>query len=172
MKIMVFTEGTIFTHSSWLGLPRAEVVRRVKEGERPDYAGTIPIGDAAKKIQAWRDAGAEILYLTSRRSPAEVEQAREILHRYGFPMGQLFFRLEGEEYKDAAARALPDILIEDDCESIGGEIEMTYPHIRPEIRTEITSIVVKEFGGIDHLPENLSEFTSYRHEQSFLPKSP
>jgi hypothetical protein len=162
MKIMVFTEGTIFTHSSWLGLPRAEVIRRAREGERPDYAGTLPIGDAAKKIQAWRDAGAEILYLTSRRSSAEVEQAREILRRYGFPAGQLFFRLEGEEYKDAAARALPDILIEDDCESIGGEVEMTYPHIRPEIRANIISIVVREFGGIDHLPVVLPDLVSYR----------
>ena len=161
MKIMVFTEGTIFGHSNWLDLAREEIVRRVKEGERPDHAGTIPIGDAVRKIQAWNDAGAEILYLTSRRSLDEVEQVREILQRYRFPAGRLFFRLEGEEYKDAAARAMPDILIEDDCESIGGEIEMTYPHIRSEIKTRIVSIVVKEFGGIDHLPESLSELMSY-----------
>ena len=157
MKIMVFTEGTIFTHSDWIGLAREEIVRRVKEGERPDYAGTIPIGEAARKIQAWSQAGAEILYLTSRRSLDEVEQVREVLQRYSFPAGQLFFRQEGEEYKDAAERAIPDILIEDDCESIGGEIEMTYPHIRSEIKARIISIVVKEFSGIDHLPESPSD---------------
>jgi len=160
MKIMVFTEGTIFSHSNWLGLPREEIVQRVKDGERPDYAGTIPIGNAAQKIQAWRNVGAEILYLTSRCSPDEVEQARQILQRCGFPEGQLLFRLEEEEYKDVAERAQPDILIEDDCESIGGEIEMTYPHIRPEIKAGIISIVVKEFGGIDHLPDTLTELFS------------
>ncbi|RPJ27896.1 MAG: hypothetical protein EHM33_06370 [Chloroflexi bacterium] len=160
MKIMVFTEGTIFSHSNWLGLPREEIVQRVKDGERPDYAGTIPIGNAAQKIQAWRNVGAEILYLTSRCSPDEVEQAWQILQRCGFPEGQLLFRLEEEEYKDVAERAQPDILIEDDCESIGGEIEMTYPHIRPEIKAGIISIVVKEFGGIDHLPDTLTELFS------------
>lgn len=166
MKIMVFTEGTIFSHSIWRGLAREEIVQRVREGERHDYVGITPIGDAPRKIQTWSDAGAEIVYLTSRRSSQEIEQVGDGLRRYGFPAGQLFFRLEGEEYKDAAARAMPDILIEDDCESIGGEVEMTYPHIRPEIRTKIISIVVREFGGIDHLPESLSELTSYQHRQS------
>jgi len=165
MKIMVFTEGTIFTHSNWRGLAREEIVRRVKEGERPDYVGTIPIGDAAKKIQAWSRAGAEIIYLTSRRALDEVKQVRKVLLHYDFPVGRLLFREKDEEYKDVAERALPDILIEDDCESIGGEIEMTYPHIQPEIKAGIISIVVKEFGGIDHLPESLSELTSYQHKQ-------
>ena len=157
MKIMVFTEGTIFSHSDWIGLAREEVVQRAKEGEEPDYAAMIPIGNAAQRIRAWSDAGAEIQYLTSRRSLDEVEKVREVLRLYDFPQGQLFFRLEGEEYKDTAERAFPDVLIEDDCESIGGEVEMTYPHIRPEIKTRIVSIVVREFGGIDHLPEELSD---------------
>lgn len=49
------------------------------------------------------------------------------------------------------------VLIEDDCESIGGGPEMTYPHIRPEIKSQIKSIPVKEFGGIDHLPDELEK---------------
>jgi len=51
---------------------------------------------------------------------------------------------------------MPDILIEDDCESIGGESEMTYPHIREDLKQKIKSIVVKEFQGIDHLPDSLT----------------
>ena len=51
----------------------------------------------------------------------------------------------GEEYKDVAERVMPDVLIEDDCESIGGEIEMSYPHIKDELRARIRSVVVKEF---------------------------
>ena len=160
MKIMVFTDGTIFTHCDWIGLARQEIIQRIQNGERPKYAGTVPIGNAAAKIRAWSDAGAEIVYLTSRRSTEEVEQTRQILQHYGFPSGELFFRREGENYGDAAERAMPDILIEDDCESIGGEIEMTYPHIRPERKAQIASIVVKEFGGIDYLPDDPRELAS------------
>ena len=53
-------------------------------------------------------------------------------------------------------RTLTDILIEDDCESIGGEPEMTYSHIREDLKPKIKSIIVKEFQGIDHLPDSLT----------------
>ena len=52
---------------------------------------------------------------------------------------------------------MPDILIEDDCESIGGKVEMTYTHIKPEVKRSIKSIPVKEFGGIDHLSDDLKQ---------------
>ena len=157
----MFTEGTLFTHQSWLGLARAETVRRVREGERPGYAGTVPIGAAAQKLQVWKQAGAEIAYLTSRRAPAEIEMVKFILGQYGFPAGEVLYRLEGEEYADAAERARPDMIVEDDCESIGGEIEMTYPHMRARIKEKIKSIVVQEFGGVDHLPDSLSDLENY-----------
>jgi len=157
MKILVFTEGTIFTHASWIGLSREEIVKRVKTGDVPGYAGTMPIGNAVEKLRAWQRQGALISYLTSRRDPEEVEQVRRVLQQYDLPQGELLFRRPGEEYGDAAERGMPDILIEDDCESIGGEVEMTYPHIRPELKAGIRSIVVKEFGGIDHLPDDISE---------------
>ena len=51
-------------------------------------------------------------------------------------------------------RVMPDILIEDDCESIGGTFEMIYPNIRSELRFKIKSIVVKEFEGIDRLSDD------------------
>ena len=65
------------------------------------------------------------------------------------------FRRDGESYKDIAERIIPDILIEDDCESIGGEKEMTITFVIPEIRQRIKSIVVKEFQGIDYLPDDV-----------------
>jgi hypothetical protein len=74
---------------------------------------------------------------------------------------QVFFPYSDEQYHDVAERVLPDVLIEDDCESIGGEKEMTYPHIKPELKAKIKSIVVKEFGGIDHLPDDTSALMSY-----------
>jgi len=161
MKILVFTEGTLFTHQSWLGLTRAETVRRVRAGESPGYAGTVPIGGAALKLKAWEHAGAEIVYLTSRREPAEIEMAGKVLKLFDFPVGEVFYRRAGEQYADAAERAMPDILVEDDCESIGGEVEMTYPHIRTGIREKIKSIVVREFGGVEHLPDSLADLANY-----------
>ena len=56
---------------------------------------------------------------------------------------------------------MPDLLIEDDCRSIGGEAEMTYPHIDPGKKIFIQSIVVREFSGIDHLPDNLDELITF-----------
>jgi len=160
MKILVFTEGTIFSHRDWLAFSREEIVRRVKEGERPDYSGTVPIGEAARKLQAWKWAGAEIVYLTSRREPAQVAEVRKILQQYGFPMGRVFFRQAGEEYKDVAERVMPDVIVEDDCESIGGEVEMTYPRIKPDAKARIKSFVVREFDGIDHLPDDIASFST------------
>jgi hypothetical protein len=62
-------------------------------------------------------------------------------------------REPGEGYGQVAAREMPDVLIEDDCESVGAS-QITYPQIRPDLRARIKSIVVPEFGGIDHLPDD------------------
>ena len=58
---------------------------------------------------------------------------------------------------DVVERILPNILVED----IGGEKEMVYPHSKPEVRTRIKSIVIKEFGGIDHLPDKMFNLLKY-----------
>ena len=146
MRVMVFTEGTL--------------IRAGQEGPR-DFSVSIPVGGAVEKLRVWQRQGAEISYLTSRTRPNEVETIRQVLQRYGFPQGELFFRQGDEAYRDVAERVTPSILIEDDCESIGGEIEMTWPHIRPELQARIKSIVVIEHGGIDHLPDDLAELTGY-----------
>jgi hypothetical protein len=90
------------------------------------------------------------------RKPEHVAKDAAVLERFGFPAGEIFFRQPGETYADVARRAAPDVLIEDDCESIGGEREMTYPHLRPEEQARIVGIVVREFEGIDHLPAMLT----------------
>ena len=86
---------------------------------------------------------------------------KAVLRNHDFPEGQVFFRHSGESYSDVAESVLPDILIEDDCESIGGQEEMTYPHIKPELKARIKSIVVREFGGIDHLPDDIFALVNY-----------
>jgi len=156
MKILVFTEGTIIMHQNAKGCSRKEIIKQVKNKEKSiyDYNSYISVGNAVKKLQSWAEKGAEILYLTSRTRKKEIDEIKKVLKENGFPKGELFFRKKNEEYKDVAERVMPDILIEDDCESIGGVSEMTITHLKPKIKEQIKSIPIKEFGGIDHLSED------------------
>jgi hypothetical protein len=158
MKILVFTEGTILMHKNAEGLKRKKIIKQVKEKEISvkDYANYIPIKGSIEKLSLWKNQGAEIIYLTSRKSKKEINQIRDILKKYNFPKGTLFFRKEGEEYKDVAERVSPDVLIEDDCESIGG-IKMTITYIKSQIKKKIKSVSVKEFAGINNLPNNFKD---------------
>ncbi len=163
MKIMVFLHGTTIMHRSAIGKTREERVKQVLDGNESlyDFASYVPVGNAAQKLQAWCRSGAEIVYLSSHRNAGDVEMDELVLQKHGFPQGQVFFRREGESYGDVVERALPDILVEDDCESIGGEAEMTTPQIKPGLRDKIKSIVVREFGGIDHLPDDPAALINY-----------
>lgn len=159
MKILVFLHGTTIMHKNAAGHTREEIVKQAIGGDTSvkDYASYIPVGNAPQKLQKWKKQGAEIFYLSSHKKAEDVEKDKTVLKKYKFPEGKIFFRENGEEYNEVAERIMPDIIIEDDCESIGGEKEMTYPHIKPELKARIKSIVVKEFGGIDHLPDKVSE---------------
>ena len=158
--ILVFTEGTVLMHSSLKGLTRKQRVEKSKKRKRPlpnDYfKHEIPNGNAVKKLKSWKNKGAEIYYLTSTTSEKEIDYIKSVLKRYNFPdNNNLLFRRKKEEYKDVAERLMPDILIEDDCESIGGKQEMTYINIKPELKKKIKLIKVKEFAGIDYLSDRL-----------------
>ena len=50
---------------------------------------------------------------------------------------------------------MPDVIIEYDCESIGAKSQMTFTHLKPEMEKRIKLIAVKEFGGIDQLPDGI-----------------
>ncbi len=158
MKILVFLHGTTIMHKNARGKPREERVQQViaEDESVHDFASYIPVDEAHHKLQRWRAQGAEILYLSSHRNDADVERDRSVLQHYGFPDGPVFHRQMSESYADVTSRVLPDVLIEDDCESIGGEPHMTYPHLPPDLRARIKSIVVKEFGGIDQLSDDIS----------------
>lgn len=146
-------------HKNAKGYAREEIVRQVTDGKDSSlnqWKTYIPIGNAARKLRTWNNQSVEIMYLTSRTKPTEAEDIRGVLEKHNFPDGPLFFRREGEEYKDIVERVMPDVIIEDDCESIGGKDEMTYTQINRELKHRIKLIAVKEFGGIDHLPDNIS----------------
>ncbi len=163
MKILVFLHGTTIMHKNGRGLNREDIVKQVIENDESvlDYVSYVPIDNAVEKLKNWEKRGAKIIYLSSHESFDEVKKDKFVLKKYGFPKGEVFFRQKGEKYKDVAERIRPDIIIEDDCESIGGEIEMTYPHINPELKAKIKSIVVKEFEGIDHLPDSLEKLQRF-----------
>jgi len=145
-------------HRNAVDRTREERVKQVLDGDDSlcDLASYVPVGNVLRKLQAWKQQGAEIVYLSSHKKVEDVEKDKVVLRNHGFPDGQVLFRHSDERYNDVAERVLPDVLIEDDCESIGGQREMTYPHIKPELKAKISPITVKEFGGIDHLPDDIS----------------
>lgn len=147
-----------------LGQSREQIVAQSIEGKDSslhDWKSYILIGNAVEKLNTWKSQGVEILYLTSRRLSSDVEAIRGVLKKFGFPEGQLLYRQGHEEYKNVAKKAMPHI-VEDDCESIGGEKEMTFSHIKPELKKNIKLIAVKEFGGIDHLPGRVNDLIGCR----------
>jgi hypothetical protein len=163
MRIMIFLQGTAIMHRGALPFSREERVRQAVEGKDEsihDFASYVPVGDVVRKLQGWRAQGAEIVYLSSHRKAEDVEKDKFVLRKHGFPGDQIFYRQSGETYADIAERVMPGVLIEDDCESIGGEVEMTYPHIRQDFKPRIKSIVIREFGGIDYLPDDVHALTN------------
>jgi len=160
MKLLVFLHGTTIMHRNARGHTREEIIKQVMEGDQSihDYASYIPIGNAIKKLRKWKGQGARICYLSSHRNSKDVERDKSVLKKHILADGEIFYRRNREEYKDVVERIrpLPDVIVEEDCESIGREIEMVYPNLKPELKGKIKSVVVKEFEGIDCLPDEIS----------------
>lgn len=146
-------------HSGGLGKTPKERSEQVMKNESSvhRYEDYVPVDKANDKLRKWASQGAEIVYLSSHRNARDIKKDIAVLTKYKFPKGPVLYRHFLESYARLAERTEPDILIEDDCKSIGGEIEMTYPHIKPAIKKLIRSIVVKEFSGMDNLPDSLIE---------------
>ena len=155
MRLLVFLHGTVLMHPGAIGVTRGERVAQVRAGHPTvgDYAAYVPVAGAVAKLQRWQDAGARIDYLSSHRAPDDVALDASVLRAHGFPAGRVLARGPGESYGDVAGREAPDVLVEDDCESIGAG-QITYPQIPPDLRTRVKSIVISEFGGLDHLPDD------------------
>ena len=150
-------------HATGAEKSRAERVQQVRAGDLSvlDFASYVAVGGAGRKLTTWNRQGAEISYLSSHREEADVALDRVVLQRAGFPQGQVWYRRSGQGYCDVVRELLPDVLIEDDCESIGGADEMTYPSLDALAKGQVHSIVVPEFGGIDHLPDGVDDLASW-----------
>ena len=110
-------------HKSAENVPIEERIEQSKKRDASvlDYSSYIPVGNAVKKLKTWISQGAEIMYLSSHEDIESVEKDVQVLKKYNFPEAEVFFRQNMERYEDIAERLLPDVLIEDNCESIGGE---------------------------------------------------
>lgn len=145
VKIMVFTEGTVIGPPNLLKLY--------------NHASYVPIKKAVEKLTMWGQQGADIQYLTSRKKVKQIDDIQIILTKNSFPGSKLYFRGRSQSYKNIIETVVPDIIIEDNCRSIGGRWQMAITYVAPEKKERIKSIVVKEFKGIDHLPDSLSELS-------------
>jgi hypothetical protein len=106
-----------------------------------------------ERLQVWSREGAQLVYISAHRDAANAAIDDAVLRRHDFPDVRVEARQGEETYADVVAREAPDVLVEDDCESVGEE-EMTYPQLSPDVAERVTSIVVREFEGLEQLPDD------------------
>ncbi len=133
-RIMIFIEGTTF-------YTKFPMFLFSKYGYKP-------IGRAIEIVNGWQKQGYEI-YLCSYVRKRRYKYIKRIIDFYGMKYTEILCREKGEQYSEIVERIKPDILIEDDCKSIGGQKERCITNVREEFKERIHSIIVPEFKGID-----------------------
>lgn len=133
---MIFIEGTTFYTKPILFL-------FTKYGYKP-------IGDAVKMVNTWYDSGYEI-YLCSYVRKRRYDFIKSIIDFYGMKYTEILCRKKRETYSEIVETLRPDILIEDDCRSIGGQKEWCITNVNVDVKSHIHSIIVPEFKGIDSI---------------------
>lgn len=139
---MIFIEGTTFYTKPLLFLFSKN--------------GYVPIGNAVKIINDLYSSGNEI-YLCSYVRKNRYNFIKSVVDYYGINYTEILCRDKKEQYSDLVEKIIPDILIEDDCKSIGGEKQWCITHVRDDIKRNIKSIIVEEFKGIDNIEINTNE---------------
>lgn len=130
------------------------------------FKNYIPIEGANIILKKWAEAGHEIIYISSHRNRNDVKADAYVLKKFGFPKGKILYRHKNISYKSVIKKEKPEIIIEDNCESIEKWItkkvgflprflirrlcrrEMVCYHIPKAMKKEIKSIIVEEFKGI------------------------
>ncbi len=136
---MIFIEGTTFYTKPILFLFSKK--------------GYVPIGNAVNIINYLFNGGNEI-YLCSYVRKNRYHFIKSVMDYYVIKYTEILCRERKEQYSDLVEQICPNILIEDDCKSIGGEKKWCITHVKEEIKTQIKSVVVEEFGGIDNIAIN------------------
>lgn len=135
-KIMIFVEGTILK-------PKYNNIL-----SRISMTTYIPINNAIETLKKWQEEGYEVIYLTSLKGRRAMKMAQH-LDELGFTGSMVGYRQKNQDYATLIKEELPDILIEDNCLSVGGGQNMCYNLLSDELKKEIKHIVVEEFKGID-----------------------
>ena len=160
----MFLHGTSIMHGSAVREHRTARVREVmsKDPALLDYASYVPTEGAVAKVTAWQRRGAEICYLSAHRTASAAAIDKSVLAAHGFPAGTLYYRAHGENYADVVRRWSADILIEDDCQSIGGRAHTTASQLARSSGRAVPCVVIPEFGGLKHLPDAPAELPRWQ----------
>jgi hypothetical protein len=73
-------------------------------------------------------------------------------------------RQDCEDYASLVERLQLDVLVEDDCESIGGAAETCAAQLSSQGKRSPPCVVVPEFSGLAGLPDNPAELLAARQE--------
>lgn len=159
MKLAVFLHGTALMHAAAAGVERDERVRQVRRRDPTvrHFASYVPTPGTAAKLSAWQRHGATIVYLSSHRDSDCILADESVILRYGFPAGPVHGRREGEDYGALLERLGVDVLVEDDCESIGGAAQTCAAQLSPTARQSVRCVVLPEFLGLAGLPGDPAE---------------
>jgi hypothetical protein len=117
-----------------------------------DFASNVPTDGAVEKLNVWASRGAEVAYLSSHRKRDDVGLDERVLALHGFPIGPVHWRANADSCGDLVDRIGPDVVVEHDCESIGGVCKTVASQLGQERTTSCW--VVPEFGGLSHLPHD------------------
>jgi hypothetical protein len=156
MKVGVFLHGTAIMHAAAAGVGRDERVRQVRRGDPTvrDFASYVPTPGTAEKLAAWERHGATLVYLSSHRRPDGIRADESVIRRHGFPAGPVHGRQEGEDYGPLVERLGLDVLVEDNCESIGGTARTCASQLSSAGRQSVLCVIMPEFSGLAGLPDN------------------
>ncbi len=159
MKVGVFLHGTAIMHAAAAGVERNERVQQVRRRDPSvrDFASYVPTPGTAEKLAAWERHGAILIYLSSHRRQDDIRADESVIRRHGFPAVPVHGRQEGEDYGPLVDRLGLDVLVEDDCESIGGAAQTCAAQMSPAGRQSVRCVVLPEFSGLADLPSNPAE---------------
>lgn len=159
MKVGVFLHGTAIMHAAAAGVGRDERVQQVRRRDPSvrDFRSYIPAPGATEKLMAWARHGATLIYLSSHRRREDICTDETVIRRHRFPEGPVHGRAGAEDYGALVARLGLDVLVEDDCESIGGAAQTCAAQLAPATRHSVQCVVLPEFSGLAGLPDDPAE---------------
>lgn len=128
-----------------------------------------PIGNAVKIVHALHDHG-HAIDLCSYVRRARYHFIKSVVDFYGMKYTAILCRDRGQTYREIVEQLKPNVLIEDDCKSIGGTRACCITNVNEEIKKEIQSIIVPEFTGIDNItiPDETAVCSHAAARSSFL----